>query len=208
MSLRLNKYITNLRRGAHRFEYTDINNKISNSFLDRNQRRIICIIPSLTIVLFLKNGFTQEFVAYASTAISILIGLFSANIIFILDKYKSIDKETMSALSSREKLWDIQAYNYTKQFAYVTGYSIVLCVYVIILLSLCALFPDVFNSNLWKYKFCFNEFNYKTIGLALINSSIIIQRFLVLYWLFSIAYNTLYAISSMINFTIVKIDRQ
>jgi hypothetical protein len=204
MSLRLNRYIKDLRKEAHRFECTDINNKVSKSFLGKNQRRIICIISSVTIFLFLKKGFNPDFVAYASTAISILIGLFTTAIIFILDKYQPISVQNPT---SREKLWDTQAYNYTKQFAYITGYNIVLCVFVLVLLSFSALFVDFFNVDIWTYKFCTN-INLTSASTALMIFVIVIQRFLILYWLASIVYNTLYAISSMVKYIIVKIERQ
>ena len=228
MSLRLSKYIKDLRKEAHRFECTDINNKVSKSFWGQNQRRIICITSSLIIFLFLKEGFNPDFVAYASTAISILIGLFTTTIIFILDKYKPVNRQDTNTLlllriintlnrseeeeklppaNSREKLWETQAYNYTKQFAFITGYNIVLCVFTLVLLSFSSLFVDTFNINVWSYEFCWDIINYKTIVTALIVLLVIIQRFFVLYWLASIAYNTLYAVSSMVKYMIVKMDR-
>lgn len=139
MSLRLNKYLINLRAEAHRFERTDINNYVSKTFWGRNQRRIICLVPSLGLFFLLAEGFTSDFVSYASTALSILIGLFTTAIIFILDKYYPISNEHPN---SQQKLWDKQAFNYTKQFAFITGYNIVLCVYALVLLSFSALFKD------------------------------------------------------------------
>ena len=205
MSLRLNKYIKELRKEAHRFERTDINNSESQTFWGRNQRRIICVISSVIIFLCMHKGFNPNFVAYASTAISILIGFFTTAIIFILDKYKPIDTENFT---SREKLWDIQAYNYTKQFSYIIGYNIVLCVFTLVLLSFNALFEDFFSTNIWEYGFCFKIINTENLSNSLILTVVIAQRILVLYWLASIVYNTLYAISSMVKYMIVKIDRQ
>lgn len=203
MSLRLNKYLKDLRREAHRFECTDINNNICTSFWGRNQRRFICFIPSL-ILVWLK-GFTSDFVAYASSALSILIGLFTTSIIFILDKYQSIDLEQAN---SREKLWDTQAYNYTKQFAYITGYSIVLCLFTLVFLSFSALFEDFFSIDISLYYLDLKKLDIISLSNFLCIIVVIFQRLMIFYWLASIVYNTLYVISSMVKYMIVKIERK
>jgi hypothetical protein len=204
VSLRLSKYLKDLRKEAHRFERTDINNIVSTSFWGRNQRRIICFIPSLILFFFLDEGFNSDFVAYASTALSILIGLFTTTIIFILDKYQPIDTQNAN---SKEKLWDKQAFNYTKQFASITGYNIVLCVFVLVLLSFSALFKDLFIINIFQYNLSLKHIDSEAICNFIVVMFVVIQRLLVLYWLASIVYNTLYAISSMITYMIVKIER-
>jgi len=205
MSLRLSKYLKDLRTDAHRFERTDINNNVSSSFWGRNQRRIICFIPSIVLLLLLKEGFNLDFVAYASTALSILIGLFTTAIIFILDKYQVIGTESAN---SREKLWNKQAFNYTKQFAYITGYNIVLCVFALVLLSLSALFKELFSTDIYQYTLELKNIDRKAICNCGVVMLIVIQRILVLYWLACIVYNTLYVISSMVKYMIVKIERK
>ena len=195
MSLRLNKYLKDLRREAHRFECT----------WGRNQRRFICFIPSLILVWLLDKGFTSDFVAYASSALSILIGLFTTSIIFILDKYQSIDLEQAN---SREKLWDTQAYNYTKQFAYITGYSIVLCLFTLVFLSFSALFEDFFSIDISLYYLDLKKLDIISLSNFLCIIVVIFQRLMIFYWLASIVYNTLYVISSMVKYMIVKIERK
>ncbi|NDV83147.1 hypothetical protein D0T87_14310 [Bacteroides sp. 51] len=205
MSLRLSKYLKDLRTEAHRFERTDINNNVSTSFWGRNQRRIICILPSLVLLLLLREGFNSDFVAYASTVLSILIGLFTTAIIFILDKYQPIDNPKPN---SKEKLWDTQAYNYTKQFSFITGYNIVLCVFALVLLSLNVLFEEPFSVDIYQYTLCLKNIDMKSVCNFLIIALVVAQRFLVIYWLASIIYNTLYVISSMVKYMTVKIDRK
>ena len=205
MSLRLSKYLKDLRREAHRFECTDINNNICTSFWGRNQRRFICFIPSLILVWLLDKGFTSDFVAYASSALSILIGLFTTSIIFILDKYQSIDLEQAN---SREKLWDTQAYNYTKQFAYITGYSIILCLFTLVFLSFSALFEDFFSIDISLYYLDLKKLDIISLSNFLYIIVVIFQRLMIFYWLASIVYNTLYVISSMVKYMIVKIERK
>lgn len=202
MSLRLSDYLKDLRLQAHRFEKIDINNRTETSVWGKNQRRIICIFPSLIAFLFLSDGFSVNFVSYVSTALSILIGLFTSSIIFIFDKY-----EPLSTLNpnSKERLLNTQAYNYTKQFAYLTGYSIVLSILILILLSLSVLFENYFNIEITKYQFDFN-LTYETIKLFINILLVIIQRILILYLIFSVLYYTLYSISSMIKYMAEKLS--
>lgn len=205
MSLKLRTYLKELRQEAHRLERTDINNRVDDSFLGRNRRRIICMLPSLLLVICLKTGFNDLFVNYASTALSILIGLFTTAIIFILDKYRPADTQNQN---SRQKLQDTQAFNYTKQFSYITGYNIVLCVFTLVLLSLSALFPNIFGINIFEYEFIFKEISCIHIYNLIIALLIVIQRLMILYWLSNIIYNTLYAISSLVKYAVVNIERQ
>jgi hypothetical protein len=205
MSLRLNKYLNDLRKETRRLERIDINGKVATSFFGKYQRAFICVFISAILFVFLKDGFNPDFVAYASSALSILIGLFTTSIIFILDKYQPIQSENPT---SREKLWDKQAFNYTKQFTYITGYNIVLCVFVIVLLSFSALFKDFFSINIFEYQLDIKQITCDFVCNFSIITIIVIQRFLVLYWLSCIVYNTLYAISSMVKYSIVKIDRK
>jgi hypothetical protein len=159
----------------------------------------------LGLFFLLTEGFSSDFVSYASTALSILIGLFTTAIIFILDKYQPISNKRPN---SRQKLWDTQAYNYTKQFAFITGYNIVLCIYALVLLSFSALFKDFFNINIFQYIVNLKEINIESMRNLLFVTLVVIQRLVVLYWLASIVYNTLYAISSMVKYMVVKIERK
>lgn len=231
MSQRLSKYLLNLHREAIRFERMDINGKQSDCFFRRHFRRIFCLIFASLIFMFIPDGFSGDFVSYASSVLSILVGLFITAIIFSFDKFHSnlvkelndyditIKKEGSDTAKSFEvsikemvqpnatqKLWDKQSYNYSKQFAYITGYNIVLSVFSIAFLSFSALFPEMMKANVWRYN------HYSGIGVDtglnfLLVLFIVVQRFFVIYWMLGIMYNTLFLVSSMVNFMIAKIDR-
>ncbi|MDR0606668.1 MAG: hypothetical protein LBG80_20545 [Bacteroidales bacterium] len=205
MSIRIFNYVNQLRNKALELERRDINNKEATSFLEKYQRRLICIIPSVLLAWFLKEGFPSSFVEYVSNALSILIGLFSTAIIFSFDKF--YDKKDLTNASSVEKLIDVQSYNYTKQFTYITGYSIILCLFALVFLSFSSLFSELANINIYNYKLDFHNITIKKIKYFFVIPAVILQRFLVLYWLSSIIYNTLFVIGSLVKYMTLKMDR-
>jgi hypothetical protein len=199
--LRLYSYIKELRKCALELERKDINNQDAISFFAKNQRRIVCAIPSLLLIWCLKNGFPENFVDYMSNALSILIGLFSTAIIFSFDKF--YEKKDLTDASSTEKVIDKQSYNYTKQFVYITGYSIILCVFTLVLLSFSSLFSLLANINIFDYYFDLHG----SIWIVILIPLVLLQRFLILYWLSSIVYNTLFVIGSLVKYMTLKMDR-
>jgi hypothetical protein len=205
MSLNIIKYLRQLRCKAIQYERTDINGVVSDSFFTRNARRIYCSVISLVLVYLLRQGFSDAFISYTSTILSILIGLFITAMIFSFDKfYQKIDTKTATA---KEKLRDTQAYNYSKQFAYITGYNIVLSIFTLVILSLSTLFDELMRKNIFLYQFDINNINQTTLLNFFIMCFVLIQRFLVLYWLTSVMYNTLFLVSSMVQFMIIKIEK-
>ena len=209
MSLRLNKYLKILRKEASRFERTDINNKVDESFRAKYSVKITFAIISIGLVLLLKNGFSESFVSYVSSVLSILVGLFITALIFSFDKFYEPSNEENP--NSRIKLWETQAHNYAKKFAYITSYTIVLSIFTLVLLAVSALFENSTQLTVFNLSFCFEcakniECNaFKLFSIAIF---VIIQRFLVLYWLLKIMYNTLFIVSSMVQYMTTKIDRK
>jgi len=233
MALRINKYLFDLRSNANRWERIDINGVEDDSFVSKYFKKVVLISISIFFVFILKSGFNSNFVAYSSTVLSILIGLFITAIIFSFDKFYPTDKnenkfyevgikrkdteqperifqvslENISVQNSKEKLSDTQAFNYSKQFAYITGYNIVLCVFAVVALSFSALFEKQMIVNLREYEFNFHQINYSSVLLFLKLSFVALQRYFVVYWMLSVMYNTLFIVSSIVKFMTVKIDR-
>lgn len=208
MSLRLNKYLKILRQEASRFERTDINNKVDETFRAKYLVKISFSIVAIVLVVLLKNGFGDSFVSYVSSVLSILVGLFITALIFSFDKFYEPSNEENP--NSRIKLWETQAHNYAKKFAYITSYTIVLSIFTLVLLAVSALFQKATQLNVFNLSFCIEcvkkDFNsLKLFGIAFF---VIIQRFLVLYWLLKIMYNTLFIVSSMVQYMTTKIDRK
>lgn len=209
MSLRLNKYLKILRKEASRFERTDINNKVDESFRAKYSAKISFAIVSIVLVLLLKNGFSESFVSYVSSVLSILVGLFITALIFSFDKFYEPSNEENP--NSRIKLWETQAHNYAKKFAYITSYTIVLSIFTLVLLAVSALFEKPTQLNICSLSFCLECIKNKEINafkLFAIGVFVIVQRFLVLYWLLKIMYNTLFIVSSMVQYMTTKIDRK
>lgn len=206
MSLRLNKYLTILKAKASSFERTDINGTVDESFRAKYLVKLLSGITSGIFVYFLKDGFSSDFVAYASSVLSILVGLFITALIFSFDKFYK-PQDNLEIADSKSKLWDKQAYNYAKKFAYITGYTIVLSIFTLALLAISALFKEVTTLNFFSLHFDFKHININSIKLFCTSTFLIIQRFLVLYWLLKIMYNTLFIVSSMVQYMTTKIDR-
>lgn len=209
MSLRLNKYLKLLRKEANRFERTDINNKVDESFRAKYLVKIVFSVISIVLVLFLKDGLSESFVSYVSSALSILVGLFITALIFSFDKF--YEPSSVENPNSKIKLWNTQAYNYSKKFAYITSYTIVLSIFTLVLLAVSALFEKETQLNVFKLSFCSECISIKDLNplkIFAIAAFVIAQRFFVLYWLLKIMYNTLFIVSSMVQYMTTKIDRK
>jgi hypothetical protein len=205
MPLNLIKYLKELRADAIRFERTDLNGTVATSFLLKNARRIVCMSLSICLVIFVEEGFSSNFISYASTVLSVLIGLFISAMIFSFDRfYEKID---LTRANATEKLWDTQSYNYSKQFAYITGYNIVMSIFAIGLLTISALFDAPLSMNPHSYVFTFDNTTTESILTFIFLSLITIQRLLILYWIACVMYNTLFLVSSMVKFMTLKLDR-
>lgn len=203
------KYLKILKLEASRFERTDINNKVNESFQAKYVMKILFAIISIAMFFLLKSGFSESFVSYVSAVLSILVGLFITALIFSFDKfYEPLNDEYAN---SRIKLWETQAYNYAKKFAYITSYTIVLSIFTLVLLAMSALFESETRLNVFKFSICFDCIsfqNFLPIKIGLLGFFVIVQRLLVVYWLLKITFNTLYIVSSMVQYMTTKIDRK
>jgi hypothetical protein len=158
----------------------------------------MCAIVAVVFVYLLKDGFSASFVSFASKTLAILIGLFMTAVIFSFNKfYERSSKEEPTAA---EKLWDTQSYNYSRQFAYITSYNIVLCIFVIVALSFNALFEKPMSVNFHEFYFKSQQINCTSIWIFVQLSLVALQRFLVLYWMQRVMFNTLFVVSSMVSF--------
>ncbi|NRF37602.1 hypothetical protein [Pedobacter foliorum] len=202
----LSKYLKILRGKANSFERTDINGNIDNTFRAKYLVRILRALLSLIITWLLKTGFSSDFVSFASSVLSIFVGLFITALIFSFDKFYEANSNLEQA-NSRDKLWEMQAYNYSKKFAYITSYTIVQSIFALVLITVSALFKEEMALDISKLDFRFSNIGASHIVLFIFASLIQIQKFLVLYWLFGIIFNTLFIVSSMVQYMVTKIDR-
>jgi hypothetical protein len=206
MLLELNRYLKLLQKEANCLERTDINGSVHNSFCAKYSLRIIFASLAGILICLLTEGFSESFVSYASTVLSILVGLFITALIFCLDKFYT--PQDLQNADSRTKLWDKQAYNYTKKFTFITGYNIVLCIFTLVLLALSALFKEEMSINIFKLESLLQNITWDSVKLFFLACVMIVQRFFVLYWIFKVIYNTLFIVSSMVQYMTIKIDRK
>src|SRR3954447_6236702 len=104
---------------------------------------VLCIVVGVTV----GDGFSDTFLTFVSTALTILVGLFITALIFSFDKFY---KEPVGELDSEQKIWDTKSYNYSKRFAFITGYTIVLSIFALILLTLNAAYSGLFKVNVMQ----------------------------------------------------------
>jgi hypothetical protein len=207
MPLKLVKYIANIKKKALKFESLDINGNLYESLFKRHLRKFLSVIVSVLIIFHLKDGFRSDFIQYATTILSIFIGLFATALIFSFDRfYKKMNDKELEKASATLKLYQIKSYNFSKKFAYITGYNILLSIISIALLLLSVLFTDFFSINVCDYELVYNNLNIKHLKNLFSLIIIISQRFIVLYWLFSIFYFTLFLVSSLVIFMTEKSD--
>lgn len=204
MSLNLTTYLKKLRKNSKELERKDINGKETAGFFSRNMRSIISLTISFSFVFGYGQGFSELFISYVSAILSILIGLFLTVLIFAFDKFYT--KVDLNTASSWKVLKSKQGFNFVKQFSYLTGYNIVLSIFTLIILSCSTLFKELMDINIYNYSIDISGVGIDEVLNLLLVAGVIIQRFLIIYWITSITYNTLYVVSSMVEFMVIKIS--
>jgi len=208
MQGKLIEYIIELRQSANSWERTDINGDENTSLSARFLKKSIFCIIAVVFIYKLNDGFPHFFVDFSSKTLAIIVGLFMTAIIFSFNKfYEPISKEKKDKADATEKLNDTRDFNYAKQFAYITSYNVVLCLFVLAALSLNTLFEDKMNANLHHYDFNLKNIDRHSTWLFLKLSFITLQRFFVLYWMLRILFSTLFSVSSMVKFMTTKLNR-
>jgi len=173
--------------------------------------KIICAIISAIIVLVKGSGFSSNFLEFVTSFLSILVGLFITALIFSFDKFyepKTGEDLEKIKLNAQLRIWDTQAYNYTKKFAFMTSQTIVTSVFVLFLVAIENLFP-ISQINIIDEPFItsLKDLTCPSFGLFLLHLTVFVFRFLIIFWLLTIMSNTLYIVSGMVDYMIKKNDR-
>jgi hypothetical protein len=205
MSLKLTKHIITVIKEANKLKNIDVNNTTDKSFFTRFLRPFLHIVLTLLALYILEKGFSEKFIEFITSSLSILVGLFITALIFSFDKFYEQSKSENP--TSREKLWDVQDFNYSKIYAYVTGYTIIISIFILILIVPNTLELYNMNFNLNELEFSLKNINKESTKLFFKASLLFIQRFLIIYYLLEITINTLFVVSSMINHMRAKIER-
>lgn len=203
-SLRYN--LNQLITSGHKWQYTDINNYERKPRLYFTKIQYLAIFSSVIGVICLPKGFDKDFIGYTIASLSIFVGLFLSLILLVFDKFVALISENKERTRNLEiKL--IQHKNFSKQFTSLTAYSIIISILCIFLLSLSLLY-NIFNLDFQKIKFIesISDINYSSIKLFVLCSLLSTYRIVVFYFLIDFFIITLYAISSIFNFIMVKYD--
>lgn len=211
MSIALFRYLKKLKQKAYQFEKIDINGDPVNSIASKYILPLVFYVIPILAIFLLRTGLPINFVSFLSTTLSIFVGLFITALIFSFDKfYSPIDEEKKESvvISSNDRLIDIQSLNFIRQFAYITGNTIVLSIYCIFILMISSLFDDWFNLNLMElYWVNYKNITCENIVLFIRVNINILLRFCTFYWILKILYNTLFIVSGLVIHMIAKIDR-
>ncbi len=188
------KYLKIVRKKALKYERIDINgNEIKP--LKFYFRVFVFVFISLSLLFVSRNGFSEKLLEYCVSALSILIGLFITVLVFVSEKIP--DKEGKNEnTSGKERTKKIQLFNFYKQFSFMIGRTTILSVYCLIVIFI-----------LMQIGVSYNPFDYSFVSQISLESvclffKIVINltfRFLFIFWMIRIFYNTLFAVSSLTN---------
>lgn len=205
-------YLSRLIKAGHQWQYTDVNGIESKPKLYFTRIQWFIISATLIISYFMENGFSDDFVGYIISALSIFVGLFLTLIISVFDKFQKLnlkelkDKENKGeiVISAKIKTSLIQRKNYFKQFSSLTSYSIIISIFCIFLLSI-SLLTDFFKLNLTEFVFA-EKITTKSIILFFKLSAVYVYRLVILYLLTNFLLIVIYAVTSIYNLFIMELD--
>ena len=192
----------------------DINGQAYTSRKILYHKIVFLLIPSLMLYT-LPSGFSANFLDYIKDIFAIFVGFFVTVLTFAFDK---LNIEQIPNSSEMDKLpadqrWDSrkivkvkQEHNYTIRFFYTVGLIIIMSSSVLCLLIPNVLWPDLFNVNIITYQFqnSLKDISCITFMNFIVNSALIIYRFIILYAVIKVFYYTTYSVSSLLQLLISK----
>lgn len=201
----LKHYLKNVISNSHKWQKVNIEDKngISNikaKFYKFSFCQWIFIISAILICLFVKSPLNENIVSFIINVFAILIGLLSALLIIIFDKFGDI---VLPSKTDYEIAYYKKVIRYFQQFNTLTTYSILIAIGVIILLSInyisegfmietsiCDVFYHIYSSD---YENISIEFIIKAIAVNL-------YRIVIIYFILDFFYILTYSISSIYSY--------
>lgn len=205
--LKISHYISVLFKEGTVWEHKGLlpSSTVSETLIKRYswQKRVILSIPALMILYFLKSGFSNDFMNYVMTALSIFIGLFTNLIIVLYQRFSTIPKSSAPNQTSHlNVLNNTKIKNFIRQFTFVTGKNLLIATVVIILISIFMLFKSLATVNIFDYSFIHSkaEINLTSVILFLKSTIAITLRFFIIYALIDFAILLLFSLGSLFAF--------
>ncbi len=193
------KYLKIIRDKSHKYDRTDINGhkvKSSKIFL----RQVLFVLITVVLLLTSLDGFSERLLEYCVSALSILTGLFITVLVFVSEKIPNKETNNVNT-SAKERAIKIQMYNYYKQFSFMIGRTTVLSVFCLIIIFFLIQIGTSYNP--FEYIVA-HQINIESVFLFLKITINLVLRFLFIYWMIRIFYNTLFAVSSLTNIINLK----
>ena len=193
------KYLKIIRDKSHKYDRTDINGhevKSSKIFL----RQVLFVLITIVLFLFSLDGFSERLLEYCVSALSILTGLFITVLVFVSEKIPNKESNNEN-ISAKERTKKIQLYNYYKQFSFIIGRTTVLSVFCLIIIFFLIQIGTSYNP--FEYIIA-HQIDIESVFLFFKITINLVLRFLFIYWMIRIFYNTLFAVSSLTNIINLK----
>lgn len=204
MNFKIN--FTDLIRDAHKYQYSDIaatkEQNLKNKpkcYFTKNQWFILAFSPFFAALL--ECGFSDNFAGYIISGLSLFVGIFFTFLISIFEKFSDINFNQYSKTNSIEKnAIGRRLQNFFKMITVMSIYVILVGLVNILLLSLTLLFEGFELKINFSYIFhC-----YKAISNTeyLNYLFVFVYRSLVIYFLISFLYHTIFLLSTFYDFFI------
>lgn len=201
----LKYYLKNVVCNAHKWQKVNINDKngidnIETKFYKFSFFQYLFIFSAILICLFTESPLNANIVSFIINVFAILIGLLTALLIIIFDKFGDI---VLPSKTDIEIAYHKKVIRYFQQFNTLTTYSILIAICVIISLALSYIL-DVFMlkisiSDIINYvNMSINDgINVKfVLGASVIN----LYRIVILYFILDFFYILTYSISSIYSY--------
>ncbi len=170
---------------------------------------------TLLLVFGIPKGFSDGFLNYATSILSIFVGFFITVLVFVEDKLKPTKlptpeeenaKPANERLNQKQKINILQENNYTVRFFYALGLNILFSTIVLFMLLPNILWFDAFSLNLSEYTIVddISQLSLNNILIGLYFWGMIIYRIIILYLMLKIFFYTTYATSSLVSVIILK----
>lgn len=198
----LKRILLPLIKGGKEWQFIDLNGKTHKPKLYFSDIQWGLIIVSMFATYKLHNGLSKDMIGYIITAFSISVSLFMSLLISIFDKYENTNLSTHQK-TEQQIVRLKQKKNFFKRFISITSYLVVLSIFILILCSLNYIFDLTDNINSSQLSFNFENIN---LWLTIKNSTIIIYRIILSYFLLNYLVMTLFIASSAYEYYISEID--
>lgn len=204
--LKITHYIGILLKEGRRWEFSDLLNHktpLTDKKIKKYSwcKRLILLLPTITICLLLKNGIDQTSIGYAIAALSIFIGLFSSLIVTMYGRFLNIPKLSDNA-TNLQLIEDKKVKNFIRQFTFVTGKNLFVATVMITIMLLMLVFSNYMSINVFSLEpiTSLDDLTYDSLLIG-VNAIIAIAfRLIIVYLTFDFFLSLCYSLGALFAF--------